>query len=112
MSRGNVDSHTIKTASERQSDQEPTNLIFHSHSNIWAVGAAVDIGAESILTTDPKEEVAAVHPKAMPVILRTRDEIECWMSAPVEDALKLQRPSPDGSLKIVAKGVKKDGNAD
>jgi hypothetical protein len=30
------------------------------------------------------------------------------MTAPAADALKLQRPLPDGSLKIVAKGVKKD----
>jgi hypothetical protein len=30
------------------------------------------------------------------------------MSAPPEDALKLQRPLPDGALKIVAKGGKED----
>jgi hypothetical protein len=30
------------------------------------------------------------------------------MSAPAEDALKLQRPLPDGALKIVARGEKKD----
>ena len=40
----------------------------------------------------------------MPVILRTPAEIDLWMSAPPEDALKLQRPLPDGALKIVAKG--------
>jgi len=28
----------------------------------------------------------------MPVILRTDDEIETWMTAPAEEALKLQRP--------------------
>jgi putative SOS response-associated peptidase YedK len=62
----------------------------------------------AFLTTDANAEVGAIHPKAMPVILRTQDEIERWMTAPVEDALKLQRPLPDGSLKIVAKGVKND----
>ena len=60
------------------------------------------------LTTEPNAEVGAVHPKAMPVILRTTAEIEVWMTAPPEDALKLQRPLPDGALTIVAKGVKED----
>jgi hypothetical protein len=30
------------------------------------------------------------------------------MTAPVEEALKLQRPLPDGVLEIVARGEKKD----
>jgi putative SOS response-associated peptidase YedK len=61
------------------------------------------------LTCDPNEEVAKVHPKAMPVILTSQDEIDVWMSAPPEQALKLQRQLPDGSLKIVATGSKQDG---
>jgi putative SOS response-associated peptidase YedK len=44
----------------------------------------------------------------MPVILTTADEVETWMTAPPDDALKLQRPLPDGSLRIVARGVKED----
>jgi putative SOS response-associated peptidase YedK len=63
------------------------------------------------LTTDPNREVAAIHPKAMPVILRTANEIETWLTAPVEEALELQRPLPDGSLAIVARGLKEDGAA-
>jgi putative SOS response-associated peptidase YedK len=39
----------------------------------------------------------------MPVTLTKPDEIETWMTAPTEEALKLQRPLPDGSLKIVAR---------
>ena len=62
----------------------------------------------AFLTTEPNKEVKAVHPKAMPVILTTPEEIETWMSAPTEEAIKLQRPLPDGSLKIVARGEKKD----
>ena len=38
----------------------------------------------------------------MPVILTTEAEIERWMTAPAEDALRLQRPLPDGALEIVA----------
>ena len=44
----------------------------------------------------------------MPVILTTPDEVGTWMSAPPDEALKLQRPLPDGSLRIVARGVKED----
>jgi putative SOS response-associated peptidase YedK len=41
----------------------------------------------------------------MPVILTTPDEVETWMTAPPDEALKLQRPLPDGTL---ARGVKED----
>jgi hypothetical protein len=40
----------------------------------------------------------------MPVILRTPAEIEQCIKAPAEDALKLKRPLPDGSLTIFARG--------
>lgn len=60
------------------------------------------------LTTEPNDVVGRIHPKAMPVILKGPEEIEAWLSAPVAEALKLQRPLADGALKIVAKGSKKD----
>jgi putative SOS response-associated peptidase YedK len=60
------------------------------------------------LTTEPNQEVGAIHPKAMPVILRTREEINLWMTAPTSEALKLQRPLPDGTLIVVARGEKQD----
>ena len=62
----------------------------------------------AFLTTEPNAEVGAIHPKAMPVILTTPDEVETWMTAPLDEALKLQRPLADGSLRIVARGVKED----
>jgi len=62
----------------------------------------------AFLTTEPNAEVGAVHPKAMPVILTTPEEVEAWMTGPPGEALKLQRPLPDGALRIVARGVKED----
>jgi putative SOS response-associated peptidase YedK len=62
----------------------------------------------AFLTTEPNAEVGAIHPKAMPVILTTPDEVETWMTAAPDEALKLQRPLRDGSLQIVARGVKED----
>jgi putative SOS response-associated peptidase YedK len=63
----------------------------------------------AILTTEPNAEIGALHPKAMPVILTEAAEIERWLSAPTPEALQLQRPLPDGALKIVARGEKEDG---
>jgi putative SOS response-associated peptidase YedK len=48
----------------------------------------------AFLTTEPNAEVGAVHPKAMPVILTQPEEVETWLTAPRDDALKLQRPFP------------------
>jgi putative SOS response-associated peptidase YedK len=60
------------------------------------------------LRTEANDVVGAVHPKAMPVILTTPEEIEKWMSAPAEEALRLQRPLPNEELMIVAPGERKD----
>jgi putative SOS response-associated peptidase YedK len=52
--------------------------------------------------------VGAIHAKAMLVLLTTREEIDTWMTAPPEEALKLQHPVPDDALMIVTRGEKKD----
>jgi putative SOS response-associated peptidase YedK len=62
----------------------------------------------AFLTTEPNALVGTYHPKAMPVILTSQDEIDVWMEAPVPVALQLQRPLPDGALTIVARGAKQD----
>lgn len=60
------------------------------------------------LTCAPNREVAPIHPKAMPVILTTPAEWRCWLTAPLAEALRLQRPLADGRLQIVAQGVRED----
>lgn len=80
----------------------------------WTSVRKVKSGEETIdlfgfLTTEPNAEVAAVHPKAMPVVLTAPEEIEAWMTSPWEDAKRLQRPLPDDALIVVARGEKRDG---
>ena len=62
----------------------------------------------AFLTTEPNALVARYHPKAMPVILTTRQEMDVWLTAPADEALTLQRPVPDEALMIVARGEKED----
>jgi putative SOS response-associated peptidase YedK len=44
----------------------------------------------------------------MPVILTMEEEVDTWLSAPTAEALALQRPLPDGSLRIVARAKRLD----
>jgi putative SOS response-associated peptidase YedK len=62
-----------------------------------------------LLTTTANAIVAPFRPKATPVILKTPDEVDVWLSAETKDALELQRLLPDGALKIVARGERSDG---
>jgi putative SOS response-associated peptidase YedK len=65
----------------------------------------------AFLTTEANAEVAPIHPKAMPVILTTEEEVEVWLNAPVPTALELQRPLTDGKLKLVARGARQDSES-
>ncbi|SIQ46995.1 MULTISPECIES: SOS response-associated peptidase [Acidiphilium] len=62
----------------------------------------------AFLTTEPSKVVGRYHPKAMPVILTTPDEIDTWMNAPAPEALALQRPLDDDALIVVKHGGKAD----
>jgi len=61
----------------------------------------------AFLTSQPNDVVGSIHMKAMPVTLRTPEEVETWMTAPWAEAKALQRPLPDGVLRIVAVGEKR-----
>jgi putative SOS response-associated peptidase YedK len=62
-------------------------------------------------TCDPNAEVKRVDPEAMPVILTKAEVYDVWLRAPWDQALALQRPLPDGALKILATGDREDGAA-
>jgi putative SOS response-associated peptidase YedK len=55
------------------------------------------------LTTEANGVVGAIRREAMPVILRTAEEMEVWMRAPWAEATALQRPAPYEALIIVAR---------
>jgi putative SOS response-associated peptidase YedK len=61
----------------------------------------------SFLTSEANDVVKPIHAKAMPVLI-TAEHFDTWLEAPVEEALKLQRPFPSDRLRIVMTGEKKD----
>jgi len=52
------------------------------------------------LTTEANVIVAPIHPKAMPVILRSQEEADRWLEADTPDVPALQRPLPDDALEV------------
>lgn len=70
--------------------------------------AGIPVTAMAFLTTEPNAIVAPIHPKAMPVILRTEEEFETWLTGSAADAAALQRPLPDDALELAFIGEKAD----
>jgi putative SOS response-associated peptidase YedK len=85
-------------------------------AGIWANWTSVRKGKEgettndifAFLTTEPNAEVGTIHQKAMPVILTTPERSRNLETAPPGDALELQRPLADNTLRIIARGARED----
>ena len=72
------------------------------------IGTAIGCVTVGFLTTDANAVVKPIHPKAMPVILRTKDEFDTWLFGTAEEAAALQKPLPDDALEIAFTGAKED----
>ena len=62
-------------------------------AGIWRPGADDLPPVFAMLTCDPNPLVAAVHPKAMPVVLHPEDH-DRWLAAPLGEAIALAVPFP------------------
>lgn len=91
-------------------DPEPLAFFAGIWLKDWTSVRKIKTGLEScdvaaFLTTEPNAEVAAVHPKAMPVILTTPSERDAWMRGAWDEVHELQRPLADGALTVMERGV-------
>ena len=56
----------------------------------------------AFLTCEPNQTVAAIHPKAMPVMLRPGPDVERWLNSSRADACSLAAPFADTAMRRVS----------
>ena len=72
-------------------------------AGLWRpAGTAGEAPFMAFLTCDSNHVVGAVHPKAMPVMLRPGADVERWLSAERADVCALARPFADTDMRIVS----------
>jgi len=69
-------------------------------AGIWRPGEGGPFMA--FLTCDANQTVGAVHPKAMPVMLRPGDDVERWLGSERADACSLAVPFADTDMRRVS----------
>jgi putative SOS response-associated peptidase YedK len=69
-------------------------------AGIWRPGEGGPFMA--FLTCEANETVGAVHPKAMPVMLRPGEDVERWLGSERADACSLARPFADTGMRRVS----------
>lgn len=79
-------------------EAEPEIFAF---AGLWRPGGGDGEGPfMAFLTCEPNATVGAVHPKAMPVMLRPGDA-ERWLTGERDDACALARPFPDADMRRI-----------
>jgi putative SOS response-associated peptidase YedK len=69
-------------------------------AGIWRPGEGGPFMA--FLTCEANETVGAVHPKAMPVMLRPGEDVERWLGSERADACTLAKPFADTAMRRVS----------
>ena len=60
----------------------------------------------TFLTTLANSAVKPVHAKAMPVLLLTGADVETWLAAPTDEALKRQKPAREDAVVVLPEEMK------
>jgi len=55
----------------------------------------------SFVTTESNAVVEPIHNKAMPVLLTTAADVECWLEGTRAEALALQKAMPDDLVELL-----------
>ena len=82
-----------ETGSKRPRWFRVPSLPVFALAGIWRPGEGDAPPVFAMLTCEPNPLVAAVHPKAMPVVLHPEDHAR-WLSAPLAEATALAVPFP------------------
>ncbi len=69
-------------------------------AGVWRPGDEAPFFA--FLTCEANQTVGAVHPKAMPVMLRPGEDVERWLGSEMADACALAKPFADTAMRRVS----------